>query len=73
MNRLLLEHAYLPGERGASPPSTSTTTTSGPMTAQATSPTGLYLGRGEAIVCEQNRIKRQILSDRRLRHDAQAA
>jgi hypothetical protein len=38
-----------------------------------TSDTDVYFGRGEDILRERARIKRQTLTDRRLRHHAQAA
>ena len=74
-NRLLLEHAYLPGELEAW-----VTTfvehynhfrahkSLGNLT-----PADVYFRRGEAILQERARIERQILIDRRLRHHAQAA
>jgi putative transposase len=74
-NRILLEHAYLPGELEArvavfvehynharAHESLSNLT-----------PADVYLGRGEAILRERERIKRQTLADRRLRHHARAA
>ena len=36
-------------------------------------PADVYFGRGEAILLERERIKRQTILDRRLRHHAQAA
>src|SRR3954469_20360327 len=36
-------------------------------------PADLYLGRGEAILLERERIKRQTIANRRLQHHAQAA
>jgi putative transposase len=36
-------------------------------------PADVYLGRGEAILLERERIKRQTLARRRLHHHAQAA
>ncbi|MBD8908451.1 hypothetical protein MZTS_17405 [Methylorubrum zatmanii] len=36
-------------------------------------PADVYFGRGEDILRERARIKRQTLADRRLRHHAQAA
>lgn len=36
-------------------------------------PADVYFGRGETILRERARIKRQTLIDRRLRHHAQAA
>ncbi len=36
-------------------------------------PADVYFGRGEDVLSERVRIKRQTLADRRLRHHAQAA
>ena len=36
-------------------------------------PADVYFGRGEGILVERERIKRQTLMERRLRHHAQAA
>jgi hypothetical protein len=36
-------------------------------------PADVYFGRGEAILLERERIKRQTLARRRLQHHAQAA
>jgi hypothetical protein len=36
-------------------------------------PAHVYFGRGEGILAERERIKRQTLMDRRLRHHAHAA
>jgi len=74
-NRILLEHYYLPGaleeEVGAfvehynhARPHESL----GNLT-----PADVYLGRGEAILAERERIKRQTLTQRRLQHHAGAA
>jgi transposase InsO family protein len=74
-NRILLEHYYLPGDLEAQVSafvehynhrryheSLSNLT-----------PADVYFGRGEAILLERERIKRQTILDRRLRHHAQAA
>ena len=74
-NRILLEHAYLPGDLEArvgafvehynhdrAHESLSNLT-----------PAAVYFGRGEAILLERERIKRQTLADRRLRYHARAA
>jgi putative transposase len=74
-NRILLEHAYLPADLEArvgafvehynharAHESLSNLT-----------PAAVYFGRGEAILLERERIKRQTLADRRLRHHARAA
>ncbi len=74
-NRIRLEHAYLPGELEArvaafvEPYNQARAHESlGNLT-----PADVYFGRGEAILQERTRIKRQTLMDRRLRHHAQAA
>src|SRR5919112_461796 len=72
-NRILLEHAYLPGDLEArvgafvehynharAHESLSNLT-----------PAVVYFGRGEAILLERERIKRQTLASRRLLHHAQ--
>jgi putative transposase len=74
-NRILLEHYYLPGDLETQVrafvehynhrryhESLSNLT-----------PADVYFGRGEAILLERERIKRQTILDRRLRHHAQAA
>jgi putative transposase len=74
-NRILLENYYLPGDLEAQVrafvehynhrryhESLSNLT-----------PADVYFGRGEAILLERERIKRQTILDRRLRHHAQAA
>ena len=74
-NRILLEHAYLPGELEARVAAfvehynhARAHESLGNLT-----PADVYLGRGEGILAERERIKRQTLMDRRLRHHAQAA
>ena len=74
-NRILLEHAYLPGELEAQVADfvehdnhTRAHESLGNLT-----PADVYFGRGEGILAERERIKRQTLMDRRLRHHAQAA
>jgi len=74
-NRILLEHAYLPGELEARVAAfvehynhCRAHESLGNLT-----PADVYFGRGEGILAERDRIKRQTLMDRRLRHHAQAA
>jgi len=74
-NRILLEHAYLPGELEARVAAfvkhynhARAHENLGNLT-----PADVYFGHGEAILQERARIKRQTLMDRRLRHHAQAA
>ena len=74
-NRILLENYYLPGElerqisafvehynHGRYHESLGNLT-----------PADVYVGRGEAILLERERIKRQTIANRRLQHHAQAA
>jgi putative transposase len=74
-NRILLEHYYLPGaleeqvgafvehhNHGRAHESLGNLT-----------PADVHLGRGEAILAERERIKRQTLARRRLHHHARAA
>jgi putative transposase len=74
-NRILLEHDYLPGDLEAQV---------GAFVAHYNharahesldnlTPADVYFGRGEAILLERERIKRQTLARRRLLHHAQAA
>ncbi|MFF9551246.1 IS3 family transposase [Methylobacterium fujisawaense] len=74
-NRILLEHAYLPGELEARIAvfvehynHARAHESLGNLT-----PADVYFGRSEAILQARARIKRQTLIDRRLRHHAQAA
>ena len=74
-NRILLEHAYLPSELEARVAAfvehynhARAHESLGNLT-----PADVYLGRGEGILAKRDRIKRQTLIDRRLRHHAQAA
>jgi transposase InsO family protein len=74
-NRILLEHAYLPGElevRVAAFVEHYNHLRSHESLGNL-APADVYLGRGEGILRERARIKRQTLTDRRLRHHAQAA
>jgi putative transposase len=74
-NRILLENHYLPGELEAR---------IGAFvdhynhhrcheSLDNLTPADVYLGRGEAVLLERERIKRQTLASRRLHHHAQAA
>ena len=74
-NRILLEHAYLPGELEARLAAfveyynhARAHESLGNLT-----PADIYCGRSEGILAERERIKRQTLMNRRLRHHAQAA
>ncbi|MBP1181174.1 transposase InsO family protein [Methylobacterium sp. PvR107] len=74
-NRILLEHAHLPGELEARV--ADFVAHDNHLRAHESlgnlTPADVYFGRGEAILQERARIKRQTLMDRRLRHHAQAA
>jgi transposase InsO family protein len=74
-NRILLEHAYLPGELEARVAAFVEHYNHARVheSLNNLTPADVYLGRGEAILRERARIKRQTLMDRRLRHHAQAA
>ena len=74
-NRILLEHAYLPGElegRIAAFVVHYRHTRAHESLGNLTS-ADVYLGHGEDILRERVRIKRKTPTDRRLRHHAQAA
>jgi len=74
-NRVLLENYYLPGDLEAQISAfvehynhRRYHESLGNLT-----PADVYFGRGEAILMERERIKRQTILNRRLRHHAQAA
>jgi transposase InsO family protein len=74
-NRILLENYYLPGDLEAQVSAfvehynhRRYHESLGNLT-----PADVYFGRGEAILMERERIKRQTILNRRLRHHAQAA
>ena len=74
-NRILLEHAYLPGDLearvGAFVEHYNHARAHESLSNLA--PAAVCFGRGEAILLERQRIKRQTLADRRLRYHARAA
>jgi len=74
-NRILLAHAYLPGELEARV--AALVEHYNHLRAHESldnlTPADVYFGRGEDNLHERARIKRQTLADRRLRHHAQAA
>jgi putative transposase len=74
-NRILLEHAYLPGELEARVAAfvEHYNHLRAHECLDNLPPADVYFGRGETILRERARIKRQTLMDRRLRHHAQAA
>ena len=74
-NRILLEHAYLPGELEARVAAfvEHYNHVRAHQSLSNLTPADVYFGRGEAILRERARIKRQTLMDRRLRHHARAA
>ncbi len=74
-NRILLENYYLPGDLEAQVSAfvehynhQRNHESLGDLT-----PADVYFGRGEAILRERDRIKRQTIASRRLQHHAQAA
>ena len=74
-NRILLEHYYLPGELEAQVARfvdhynhRRYHESLGNLT-----PADVYFGRGQAILLERERIKRQTIQQRRLLHHSQAA
>ncbi|WP_244603198.1 IS3 family transposase [Methylobacterium sp. 190mf] len=74
-NRILLEHAYQPGELEARVTAfvEHYTHLRAHESLDNLTPADVYFGRGEDILRERAQIKRQTLADRRLRHHAQAA
>ena len=74
-NRILLEHAYLPGELEARVAAfvEHYNHARAHESLSNLTPADVYFGHGEGILAERERIKRQTLMDRRLRHHAQAA
>ncbi len=74
-NRILLEHCYLPGaleeQVGAFVQHYSHARAHESLS--NLTPADVYHGRGEAILAERGRIKRQTLTERRLQHHARAA
>ena len=74
-NRILLEHYYLPGalaEEVAAFVAHYNHTRAHESLSNLT-PADVYFGRGEAILAERARIKKQTLTQRRLQHHARAA
>ncbi|BAU94085.1 Fis family transcriptional regulator (plasmid) [Methylorubrum populi] len=74
-NRILLDHAYLPGELEARVAAfvEHYNHVRAHESLDNLTPADVYFGRDEAVLRERERIKRQTLTDRRLRHHAQAA
>jgi len=74
-NRILLEHYYLPGDLEAQVAAfvERYNHSRAHESLDNLTPADVYFGRGEAILLERERIKRQTLSRRRLLHHAQAA
>ena len=74
-NRILLEHYYLPGDLEGQVSAfvehynhTRYHESLGNLT-----PADVYFGRGQTILIEREKIKRQTIASRRLHHHAQAA
>jgi len=74
-NRILLEHYDLPGDLEAQVAAfvEHYNHARAHESLNNLTPADVYFGRGPAILRERDRIKRQTLADRRLRHHAQAA
>lgn len=74
-NRILLEHYYLPGDLEAQVRAfvEHYSHARAHESLSNLTPADVYFGRGEAILLERERIKRQTLTQRRLLHHAQAA
>ena len=74
-NRILLEHAYLPGDLEARIEAFVTHYNYNRFheSLNNLTPADVYYGRGEAILEERRRIKRITIANRRLRHQLQAA
>jgi putative transposase len=74
-NRILLEHYYLPGdlERQVSAFVEHYNYTRYHESLGNLTPADVYFGRGQTILIEREKIKRQTIASRRLQHHAQAA
>ncbi len=74
-NRILLEHYYLPGalEEQVGRFVEHTNHARPHESLSNLTPADVYFGRGEAILAERERIKKQTLIHRRLQHYAAAA
>jgi putative transposase len=72
-NRILLEHYYLPSEAQVGVFVEHYNQARAHESLNNLTPADVYFGRGEAILLERERIKRQTLANRRLLHHAQAA
>ena len=74
-NRILLEHAYLPGDLEARIEAfvANYNYNRAHESLNNLTPADVYYGRGEAILEERRRIKRITIANRRLQHRLQAA
>ena len=74
-NRILLENSYLPGdlEQRIAAFVTHYNHDRYHESLENLTPADVYFGRGQAILEERNRIKRQTIANRRLQHQLQAA
>jgi putative transposase len=74
-NRILLEKYYLPGdlEREIKAFTAYYNHRRYHERIANLTPADVYLGRGQTILLERERIKRQMIANRRLQHHAQAA
>ena len=74
-NRILLEHYYLPGDLEAQVRAFVEHYNHRRYheSLDNLTPADVYFGRGQTILIERERIKRQTIANRRLQHHAQAA
>ena len=74
-NRIMLKHHYLPGalEEQVAAFVEHTNHSRAHESLSNPTPADVYFGRGEAILAERERIKKQTLTQRRLQHHARAA
>ncbi len=72
-NRILLEHYYLPGDLEAQAFVDHHNHRRYHESLDNLTPADVYFGRGQTILLERDRIKRQTLQQRRLQHQIAAA
>jgi hypothetical protein len=69
----LLENYYLPGDLAAQVEAFARQPSALPREPAQPDPADVYFGRGQAILLERERIKRQTIQQRRLIHQQHAA
>jgi putative transposase len=72
-NRVLLEKYYLPGDLEVQTTPSSITATAIATTRHRQSDTDVYVGRGNTILLQRHKIKRQTIQSRRLMLTRKAA